>query len=118
LEKRSEWIELINADDKLIVLMDDVIGKTNITLDENEYLKLFDTIYSTIQNGTVKVILTMRNTIKMTLSDVMDSHRMLKDVNILDISSDHLQMTTNEKEKCLLNHCKKNIYCHRHPLMF
>ena len=108
LQRISEWSELINADDNLIVLIDDVIGRTNITFDGNEDLKLLDIIYSTIQKGTVKVILTMRNTIKLALSDVVDSHRMLKDVNFLDISSDRLQMTTEEKKECLLNHCKKN----------
>ena len=60
LQKISEWSELINADDNLIVLIDDVFGRTNITFDGKEDLKLFDIIYSTIQKGTVKVILTMR----------------------------------------------------------
>jgi tRNA uridine 5-carbamoylmethylation protein Kti12 len=99
LPGRSEWIELINADDSLIVFIDDVFGRTNDTFDENEDLKLLDIIYSTIQRGTVKVILTMRNTIKLSLFDRLNSHRMLKDVNILDISSDHLQMTTIERKK-------------------
>ena len=108
LPGRSEWIELINADDNLIVLIDDIFGRKNITFDVNEDLKLLDIIYSTIQKGTVKVILTMRNTIKSALSGVKDNHRMLKDVNFLDISSDCLQMTTAEKQECLLNHCKNN----------
>ena len=111
LQRISEWRELINADDKLIVLIDDVFGRTNNTFDGNEDLKLLDIIYSTMQKGTVKVILTMRNTIKLSLSYLVDSHRMLKAVNILDISSDRLQMTTDEKEECLLNHCKKNNIC-------
>ena len=93
LLKRSEWIELINDDDNLIVLIDDIFSRPNDTSDENEDLKLLEIMYSTIQKGTVKVILTMRNTIKLALSDRINSHRMLKDVNILDISSGRLQMT-------------------------
>jgi hypothetical protein len=80
----------------------------SITFDGNEDLQLLDIIYSTIQKGTVKVILTMQNTIKLALYGVEDSHRMLKDVNFLDINSDCLQMTRAEKKECLLNHCKKN----------
>jgi hypothetical protein len=72
LQRISEWSELINADDNLIVLIDDVFGRTNITFDGNEDLKPLDKIYSTIQKGTVKVI----------VQNVRSSSRLFRDLPI------------------------------------
>ncbi|VDI14933.1 Hypothetical predicted protein [Mytilus galloprovincialis] len=112
LNNISEWIEIINDKDCLIVLLDDVFGRTNCIFNAEEE-KVFDHIYSMIAKGCVKVICTMRNTIQSDnqVSSIIDRNRIFKLSSFIDLSSVEHNLNREQKRECLLKYCKlNNIY--------
>ncbi|XP_063437406.1 uncharacterized protein LOC134718679 [Mytilus trossulus] len=109
LDNISEWNDIINHDDSLIVVLDDVFGKSNCIFnaeDEN----IFDKIYSTIVQGCVKVIFTLRNTIKSNtqVSDIINRQRVFQKSRFINLDSADIEMDEEQRRECLLKYCKSN----------
>ncbi|CAC5405081.1 unnamed protein product [Mytilus coruscus] len=112
LNNISEWIDLINHDDRLIVVLDDIFGRTNCIFNAEEE-KVFDNIYSMVTKGCVKVIYTMRNTIQSDnqVSSIIDRNRIFKQSRFIDLSSVEHHLNIEQKRECLLKYCKLNNIC-------
>lgn len=109
LNNISEWNDIINHDDSLIVVFDDVFGKSNCIFnaeDEN----IFDKIYSTIVQGCVKVIFTLRNTIKSNtqVSDIINRQRIFQKSRFINLDSGDIKMDEEQRRECLLKYCESN----------
>lgn len=109
LNNISEWNDVINNGDRLIVVVDDIFGRTNCIFNAEEE-KVFDNIYSMVSHGCVKVICTMRNTIQSDnqVSEIIDRNRIFKQSRFIDLSSTEFEMKGNQKRDCLLKYCKFN----------
>ncbi|XP_071140749.1 uncharacterized protein [Mytilus edulis] len=112
LNNISEWIEIINDKDCLIVLLGDVFGRTNCIFNAEEE-KVFDNIYSMVAKGCVKVICTMRNTIQSDnqVSDIIDRNRIFKQSRFIDLSLVEHNLNREQRRECLIKYCKLNNIC-------
>jgi hypothetical protein len=52
----SDWLDVLSMEDKYIVFLDDVFGKTNLIYSDNTDNKHMDTILTYVQNGQVKAL--------------------------------------------------------------
>ncbi|CAG2215312.1 unnamed protein product [Mytilus edulis] len=104
-----DWIEIINDNDCLVVLLDDIFGRTNCIFNAEDE-KYFDNIHSMVVQGFVKVIFTMRNTIRSDpqVSDTIDRQRIFQKSRFIDLSSVQIEMKETQKRECLLKYCKLN----------
>lgn len=108
LQNLSDWLDVLSIEDKYIVFLDDVFGKTNFIYSENTDNKHMDTILTYVQNGQVKVIITMRENIKHMCNRLFLSHRLFKNIPDFNLGSDTFGMNKNEKRRCLLNYFERN----------
>ncbi|CAC5424196.1 unnamed protein product [Mytilus coruscus] len=109
LQKVQEWRALICKDDFLVVLFDDIFGQTSFrfTADDEH---IFETINSVIEAGNVKVIFTIRNTLKSepNVASMLSRQQIFKRSILIDLNSDEMIMTKEQKEQILMKHCKAN----------
>ena len=104
----SDWRDVLSIEDMYIVFLDDVFGKTNLIYSDNTDNKHMDTILTYVQNGQVKVIIAMRENIKLMCSRLFLNHRLFKNIPDLNLGSDALGMNKNEKRRCLLKYFEGN----------
>ncbi|CAC5407688.1 TRIP13 [Mytilus coruscus] len=107
LHETSLFSKLIRSDDRLVVLFDDVFGKTNCCFNEDVHMKDLDIVYSYVKRGFIKVILTMRNTIKKMCEHTISKHRLFEKSNLLDLALQSHQMNPHQKMECLRKYCAK-----------
>lgn len=107
LHEPSLFGKLIRSDDRLVVLFDDVFGKTNCCFNEDVHMKDLDMIYSYVKRGFIKVILTMRNTIKKMCVHTIRKHRLFETCNLLDLALQSHQMNQRQKMECIRKYCAK-----------
>lgn len=108
LNNLSDWLDVLSIEDMYIVFLDDVFGKTNLIYNENTDYKHMDTILTYVQNGQVKVIITMRENIKHMCNRLFLSHRLFKNIPDLNLGSDAFGMNKTEKRCCLLKYFERN----------
>lgn len=108
LNNLSSWLDVLSIEDMYIVFLDDVFGKTNLIYSHNTDYKHMDTILTYVQNGQVKVIITMRENIKHMCNRLFLSHRLFKNIPELNLGSDAFGMNKNEKRRCLLKYFERN----------
>ncbi|XP_063417893.1 uncharacterized protein LOC134700430 [Mytilus trossulus] len=107
LHEPSLFGKLIRSDDRLVVLFDDVFGKTNCCFNEDVHMKDLDIVYSYVKKGFIKVILTMRNTIKKMCVHTISKHRLFEKCNLLDLALQSHQMNQRQKMECIRKYCAK-----------
>jgi hypothetical protein len=100
----SDFLDVLSIEDMYIVFLDDVFGKTNLIYSDNTDNKHMDTILTYVQKGQVKVIIAMRENIKLMCSRLFLSHRLFKNIPDLNLGSDAFGMNKNEKRRCLLKY--------------
>lgn len=103
-----EFKQVVNIDDKYVVVIDDVFGKNFFKFNEELHSDSLDYIKTCIDRGQIKIVLTMRNSIKSSCKNIICRHRLFKDANFLDLNSDEFSMTVSEKKKCLRKYCRYN----------
>lgn len=105
----SDWFEIINENDCLIVLIDDIFGRSNCIFNAEDE-KVFDSMHSMIFKRCVKVIITMRNTIQTDpqVSDIIGRQRLFKQSRFIDLSSAEFKLNKAQKRECLLKYCEMN----------
>ncbi|CAG2223375.1 unnamed protein product [Mytilus edulis] len=102
--------QLLNKDSKMILLLEDVFGKTNCKFSKDSDKSVLDFLQSYIDDGTVKIIFTIRSEVKKSLQyqDLFSSHRIFKGFEEIDLDSSKFKMTVDEKKKLLTNYCLTN----------
>ena len=108
LDDLLEFKQVVNIDDKYIVVIDDVFGKTNCKFYEELHSNSLDYIKTCIDRGQIKVVFTMRHSIKSSCKNIIWRHRLFNGANFLDLKSDEFSMTVSEKQDCLVKYCRYN----------
>ncbi|CAC5399922.1 unnamed protein product [Mytilus coruscus] len=107
LENLSEWDEFVDLDKHYIVFIDDIFGKTNANYDKGIHEKIINQVYSFVQKGNIKVILSTRDTVKRQCQEIIESHRLFQGSEI-DLNSEPFQMNVDQKCGLLVTYMKRN----------
>ncbi|VDI69066.1 Hypothetical predicted protein [Mytilus galloprovincialis] len=105
LNTLNEWEDMVSREDKIVVLLDDIFGETNCIYNRENDTPILDKIHAYICKGNIKVIITIRNTVKRQCQELFDDHRLFK-FDIIDLSSDKYKLNSNEKETILTKYMK------------
>ena len=102
----KQWHKYVTHESKLIVLVDDIFGKSNLeTAKVDEWVRCIEMMQSFIRAGNVHVIITIRRSVK-SVSDTLGlgvgySRLFMGDRYLLDLSSKMYDLTQDEKRKLL-----------------
>ncbi|CAC5402123.1 unnamed protein product [Mytilus coruscus] len=103
----TEWKNNVSIHDKLVILFEDIFGKTNSRFSEDQDSVLLEELYASANHMKInRIIITVRDTVRQSCHTVLEKHRILNEKFILDISSKELQMNETQKFTCLLNYFK------------
>lgn len=108
LDDLIEFKQVVNIKDKYIVVIDDVFGKTNCKFSEELHSDSLNYVMTCINSGQIKVVFTMRHSIKSSCKNIICRCRLFKDADFLDLNSFQFAMTALEKRECLLQYCRYN----------
>ncbi|XP_071177408.1 uncharacterized protein [Mytilus edulis] len=100
LNALDEWEDMVSRDGNVVVLLDDIFGETNCIYSREKDTPIIDKVYAHVCKGNIKVIITIRDTVKGQCQEVFDSHRLFK-FDCIDLSSDRYKLSWNEKA-CVL----------------
>ncbi|VDI48946.1 Hypothetical predicted protein [Mytilus galloprovincialis] len=106
----TDWQDLMHEKDECIVLCDDIFGKSNFNYTEDLHGKCIDFIYTCVEGGNVKVIITMRNSIlekMLKKTKLKTSHRLFRG-EFINLGSNEFQLTENNKRTILLKYFNLN----------
>lgn len=92
--------QMLNKESKMILLLEDVFGKTNCKYSEDSDKSVLDVLQSYIDDGTVKIIFTIRSEVKKSLQYLylFSSHRIFKGFEEIDLDSNKFKMNVDEKK--------------------
>ena len=108
LDDLIDFKQVVNIDNKYIVVIDDVFGKTNCKFNEELHSDSLDYVKTCIDRGQIKVVFTMRHSIKSSCKNIICSHRLFNDADFLDLNSFQFAMSILEKQECLVKYCRLN----------
>ncbi|CAG2228804.1 TNNI3K [Mytilus edulis] len=100
LNTLSEWEGMVNSEDNVVVLLDDIFGETNCIYNREKDTPILDKVHAYVCKGNIKVIITIRDTVKRQCQELFDNHRLFK-FDIIDLSSNKYKLNLNEKEMIL-----------------
>ncbi|XP_076100762.1 uncharacterized protein LOC143069843 [Mytilus galloprovincialis] len=101
LTNLHDFADVVTAKEKLVILFEDIFGRTNTKFTENTDVQIIDRLYASTIKGNVKVILTVRNTIRTSCQWVFISHKIFHGTCEVDLSSQKFKMTATEKKSLL-----------------
>ncbi|VDI36146.1 Hypothetical predicted protein [Mytilus galloprovincialis] len=104
LDTLDEWEDIKSQQDNMVVLLDDIFGETNCTYNK-EKDKILDKIHAYVCKGNIKVIITIRDSVKRQCQEVFDSNRLFK-FDFIDLSSDRYGLSLKEKRNILRKYMK------------
>ncbi|VDI57813.1 Hypothetical predicted protein [Mytilus galloprovincialis] len=96
-----DFADVVTAEEKLVILFEDIFGRTNTRFTENTDVQIIDRLHASTIKGNVKVILTVRNTIRTSCQWVFISHKIFHGTCEVDLSSQKFKMTATEKKSLL-----------------
>ncbi|XP_076106331.1 uncharacterized protein LOC143074995 isoform X2 [Mytilus galloprovincialis] len=96
LNTLEEWEDMSNRDENVAVLIDDIFGETNCIYYRKNAIPILDKVHSYVCKGNIKVIITIRDTVKRQCQEVFDSHRLFQ-FDFIDLSSDKYVLSQEEK---------------------
>ncbi|CAG2227429.1 unnamed protein product [Mytilus edulis] len=98
--------DIVNCNVKSVILFDDVFHKTCEQFSNDK--QILEQLCPYISHNKVKVIFTMRNTVKHACNKLLSTHRLFHDWLDIDLNSEKFQLTTVEKQTILTNYCDIN----------
>ncbi|CAC5388011.1 unnamed protein product [Mytilus coruscus] len=105
LNTLDEWEDMVSKQDNVVVLLDDIFGETNCIYNREKDTQILDKIHAYICKGNIKVIITIRDTVKRQCREVFDKHRLFK-FDFIDLSSDRYGLNREEKRNILKKYMK------------
>ncbi|CAG2237746.1 unnamed protein product [Mytilus edulis] len=105
LNRLNEWEDMVSREDSVVVLLDDIFGETNCIYNKEKDTPILDKVYAYLCKGNIKVIITIRNTVKCQCQEVFDSHRLFQ-FNFIDLSSDRYLLSQLDKNNILTKYMK------------
>ncbi|CAG2242507.1 unnamed protein product [Mytilus edulis] len=107
LTELHDFTDIVTSDGKLIILFEDVFGRTNTRFTENTDIQIIQRLQACLNQGNVKAILTVRDTIKVSCQRILTLHKIFNGKCEVDLSSVEFKMSRDKKESLLLNYFKK-----------
>ncbi|VDI62008.1 Hypothetical predicted protein [Mytilus galloprovincialis] len=111
----AEWDNMTNTKEKndnredraenLVLLLDDIFGETNCIYNREKDTPILDKIHAYVCKGNIKVIITIRDTVKHQCQEVFDSNRLFKS-DFIDLSSKKYVLRREEKHTILTKYMK------------
>ncbi|VDI09981.1 Hypothetical predicted protein [Mytilus galloprovincialis] len=98
--------DTIDIDDTCIILFDDIFGKTTCTLNEENDLKYVNALTSFVNGQKVKVVITMRESVKNMCISFIKKMQLFR--NIVDLESERFKMSRKDRKHCLENYLRFN----------
>ncbi|VDH89333.1 Hypothetical predicted protein [Mytilus galloprovincialis] len=105
-----DFTDVVQDEEKLVILFEDIFGRTNTRFAENTDVQMFDSLHACTIKGGIKVILTVRDTIRMSCEWILNSHKIFHNKFEVDLSSEEYKMTKTEKELLLLKYFVANNF--------
>ncbi|XP_052072537.1 uncharacterized protein LOC127710637 isoform X1 [Mytilus californianus] len=105
LNTLNELEDIVSREDNVAVLLDDIFGETNCIYNKEKDAPILDKVHAYVCKGNIKVIITIRDTVKRQCQEVFDSHRLFK-FNFIDLSSDRYILRRGEKNTILTKYMK------------
>ncbi|CAG2228818.1 unnamed protein product [Mytilus edulis] len=105
LNTLNEWEDMVSREDNVVVLLDDIFGETNCIYNREKDTPILDKVHAYVCKGNIKVIITIRDTVKRQCHELFDDHRLFK-FDIIDLSSDKYKLNSKEKETILSKYMK------------
>ncbi|XP_071181172.1 uncharacterized protein [Mytilus edulis] len=116
----AEWDNMTNTKEKkdnrednvgsraenLVLLLDDIFGETNCIYNREKDTLILDKIHAYVCKGNIKVIITIRDTVKRHYQEVSDSHRLFQ-YDFIDLSSKNYVLSREEKHTILTKYMKR-----------
>ncbi|XP_052074463.1 uncharacterized protein LOC127712205 isoform X2 [Mytilus californianus] len=105
LNTLDEWEDMVSREDNVVVLLDDIFGETNCIYKREKDIPILDKVYAYVCKGNIKVIITIRDTVKRQCREVFDNHRLFK-FDFIDLGSDKYELSQKEKHAILTKYMK------------
>ncbi|XP_071178432.1 uncharacterized protein [Mytilus edulis] len=96
LNTLDEWENMVSREDNVVVLLDDIFGETNCVYNREKDIPILDKVHAYVWKGNIKVIITIRDTVKRRCQEVFDSHRLFQ-FGCIDLSSKKYNLSWEEK---------------------
>ncbi|CAC5406250.1 unnamed protein product [Mytilus coruscus] len=103
-----DFTDFVPVEEKLVILFEDIFGRTHTRFIENTDVQIFDRLHACTIKGNNKIILTVRDTVRMSCGWVFNSHTIFHGKCEVDLSSQEFKMTKIEKELLLLKYFVAN----------
>ncbi|CAG2210465.1 unnamed protein product [Mytilus edulis] len=97
-----------NSENGIVLLMDDVFGKTKCTYDEDIHELSLDILNAYVNEGNLTVIFIMRTKIFQCIQHLINSHSLFRDHFHVNLNSENYKLKTAEKMTILFDYCKRN----------
>lgn len=97
-----------NSENGIVLLMDDVFGKTKCTYDEDIHELSLDILNAYVNGGNLTVIFIMRTKIFQCIQHLINSHSLFQDHFHVNLNSENYKLKTAEKMTILFDYCKRN----------
>ncbi|CAG2225122.1 unnamed protein product [Mytilus edulis] len=106
LNTLEELENMIHREEHAMVLLDDIFGETNCIYNREKYVPILDKVHAYVCQGNIKVIITIRDTVKRQCQEVFENHRLFQ-FQFIDLSSNNYELANFEKERFSTNTCKQ-----------
>ncbi|CAC5399753.1 unnamed protein product [Mytilus coruscus] len=97
-----------NSENGIVLLMDDVFGKTKCTYDEDKHELSLDILNAYVNGGNLTVIFIMRTQIFQCIQHLINSHSLFQDHFHVNLNSENYKLKTTERMTILFDYCKRN----------
>ncbi|CAC5425355.1 unnamed protein product [Mytilus coruscus] len=105
LNTLEEWDRMVSREDNVVVLLDDIFGETNCIYNREKDAPILDMVHAYVCKGNIKVVITIRDTVKRQCQQLFDNHRLFK-FDFIDLSSDKYELSQKEKKTILKKYMK------------
>ncbi|VDI29669.1 Hypothetical predicted protein [Mytilus galloprovincialis] len=101
----NDWEDMVSREHNVVILLDDIFGETNCIYNREKDTQILDKVYAYVCKGNIKVIITIRDTVKRQCQEVFDSNRLFKS-EFIDLSSKKYLLKQEEKNTILTKYMK------------
>ncbi|VDI74343.1 Hypothetical predicted protein [Mytilus galloprovincialis] len=105
LNTLAEWEDMVNREDHVAVLIDDIFGETNCIYNREKDTPILEKVHAYVCRGNIKVIMTIRDTVKRQCQELFDSNNLFQ-FEFINLSAGRYVLRRKEKENMLTNYMK------------